>query len=573
MSVFLKRVFLFFACLSAAVILPVSGQDKYTMLINKVSGYSSDRILKIGNERLSRGDSSQAMVLYMIVCDRATGNMSERERQNCVSAYLKAGDLYYGRGDYARALEFYVDGVKLCEAGENRAGIECFYKNIGKVYCQYQDYTLGADCYKKAYTYSKIHGNQDVKRKILINLTGLYIHINKPDEARYYYEASLKACDDGNPTNFFMNEYNRGLMAYAAGRLDESIACFRRLGGYAVSKGLPHEYECYTYQELYKSYWKAGVNDSTLYYFDKCEQSAVKYRIAHMFAESLKDASGIYEKLGMRDKSLDYMARFLAMSDSIFNVRKFDAVKNAQFRYEMGKTEKQISDLRLQQERNNQTIKLQRTFMAFAFVIVFAVTAFLVILYRQNKKLNSSYADIYALNRDIISKHEYMSRRHTEDLERIAALEAELDSLRTPPAGDAAVVRERKYSSSRLDDMRQQALAVTIAEVMDNTEEYCSPDFSLDRLATLVNSNSKYVSQVINSFYGKNFSNYVNEYRIRTACKRFSDDRNYGNLTVKAVGESVGYRSHATFVNIFKRTTGLTPSLYNKMARNSRDTE
>ena len=79
-------------------------------------------------------------------------------------------------------------------------------------------------------------------------------------------------------------------------------------------------------------------------------------------------------------------------------------------------------------------------------------------------------------------------------------------------------------------------------------------------------SNSKYVSQVINGTYHKNFSNYVNEYRIRTACRRLADGERYGHLTVKAVGESVGYRSHATFVNIFRRITGLTPSLYQKMA-------
>ena len=50
-------------------------------------------------------------------------------------------------------------------------------------------------------------------------------------------------------------------------------------------------------------------------------------------------------------------------------------------------------------------------------------------------------------------------------------------------------------------------------------------------------------------------------------CDVAADDARYGHLTVKAVGESVGYRSHATFVNMFKKTTGLTPSLYQKMAR------
>ena len=37
-----------------------------------------------------------------------------------------------------------------------------------------------------------------------------------------------------------------------------------------------------------------------------------------------------------------------------------------------------------------------------------------------------------------------------------------------------------------------------IQNVMDNTLEYCSVEFNLDRMATLVNSRTKYVSQVIN---------------------------------------------------------------------------
>ncbi len=544
---------------------------KYTGLINKVAKLPSESIVRMGDASLEKGRGEEAMVLYMVVCERADDVMPERERRVCSSAYLKAGDIYYGRGDYTRALEFYVSGLKVCEGGSDKYGIARFYKNIGNVYCQFQDYEKGADYFKTGYEHCKADRDVDTERKLLTNLTAIYIYLGKAAEARKYQRESVRLKDDGDKVNRFIVDFNGGLITAAEGRYGDAVAVFHRLAAYAVASKLPPQYECYAYQELYKAFRKAGMPDSTLFYLSKCEHTAKVHGMSHMFVEVLKDASEIYEGMGRRAESLEYKDMFLAMSDSIFNLRKFDAVKNVQFQYEMEKTDKEISGLRLQQERSRQTIVYQRTAMAFGFAAMLVVTAFLVILYRQNRKLNSSYAGLYALNRDFISRHEAMNKRHADDVERIARLEAEAEELRRTPgqAADGGAKEERKYKSSNLNDEQQQALAEAIAGVMENSEEFCSDDFSLDRLATLVGSNSKYVSQVINGTYHKNFSNYVNEYRVRLACKRLADDGAYANLTVKAVGESVGYKSHATFVNIFKKTTGLTPSLYQKMARSN----
>lgn len=97
--------------------------------------------------------------------------------------------------------------------------------------------------------------------------------------------------------------------------------------------------------------------------------------------------------------------------------------------------------------------------------------------------------------------------------------------------------------------------------------EFCSYDFSLDKLAELVGSNSKYVSPVINDTFNKNFSIFVNEYRINLACMRLADFAAYGNYTIRAIAESVGSTSYSTFNSVFRKFTGITPSIYQKMAR------
>lgn len=67
---------------------------------------------------------------------------------------------------------------------------------------------------------------------------------------------------------------------------------------------------------------------------------------------------------------------------------------------------------------------------------------------------------------------------------------------------------------------------------------------------------------VINDNFQKSFKTYVNEYRIHLACLRMSDTENYGSFTLNAIAESVGFKSYSAFVDVFKKTVGITPSLY-----------
>lgn len=106
-----------------------------------------------------------------------------------------------------------------------------------------------------------------------------------------------------------------------------------------------------------------------------------------------------------------------------------------------------------------------------------------------------------------------------------------------------------------------------ILSVMDNTEEYLSPDFTLERLAELIGSKYKLVSQVINEKLECNFNSFVNGYRIREACRRISDIKSYGHLTLDAISKGVGFRARSSFVGAFKQQTGMTPSQYQKIAR------
>lgn len=159
--------------------------------------------------------------------------------------------------------------------------------------------------------------------------------------------------------------------------------------------------------------------------------------------------------------------------------------------------------------------------------------------------------------------------------QKISTLLNELSQYKDQEAGSTGKQidnqTDSKYLTSKLNDKQKQALAENIRYIMENTDAFCKDDFTLEKLASMVNSNYKYVSQVINETYQKNFSNFINEYRIQEARIRLMDTTHYGNYTIQAIAESVGYKSQSTFINAFRKITGIPPSIYQKMAKEQCD--
>jgi AraC-like DNA-binding protein len=109
----------------------------------------------------------------------------------------------------------------------------------------------------------------------------------------------------------------------------------------------------------------------------------------------------------------------------------------------------------------------------------------------------------------------------------------------------------------------QQELLNKIYTVMEDVSVVCDPDFSVEKLATLVQSNNTYISQVINTNLKKNFRSFINIYRIREAQRLFSEP-DVAKYTIDAVALQVGFKSKSAFYDAFKEITGVSPSFYLK---------
>lgn len=94
-----------------------------------------------------------------------------------------------------------------------------------------------------------------------------------------------------------------------------------------------------------------------------------------------------------------------------------------------------------------------------------------------------------------------------------------------------------------------------------NSKIYTKPDLTIMDVAEAIKIHPKRVSGTINSILGKNFNNYINEFRVDLA-QILLKDKSYNNLSIDGIGLEVGFHSKSTFYSAFKKRTGITPAKY-----------
>lgn len=553
-----------FAAVYAAAASRGGSAEAYSPMLDSIVRMPIGKVLERGDSYFRRGDTDTSLVYYMVACNRLRDNMPDKDRQLCALAHLKKGNVYYMKGGYSSALEAYIKGLKIYETCSEQKETGRFYNNIGSIYCVFLDYEKGLSYYKTAREYCHKYGDKANEFNALANMTGILTFTGDAKTARKAYADMIKLRDTTDVYHNFISNFNHGLILATEQRHSAAIRVFEGSARYAASHHLEPRYLCSAFEQMYKSYMALGNDDSTLVYLRLSEETAQKNGIMHHFVDILYDFSRFYEQHGAMSQAAKYRERFYREKDSIYNMREFDMVKNALFVYEMDKIDRKIASMHASEAEHLLTISLQRKAIAAVSLLSALVCVLLFVAYRQKRRINKSYNDLFAVNRTFVETQELMRRKLREANARLAAAEgasggaADADET----AADAA---PRKYSTSRLDDAQRQKLLDAVMNVMENTTEYCSTDFSLERMAALVGSNSKYVSQVINDTFHKNFSVYVNEYRIRLACLRLADKSYYSAYTLSAIAESVGFKSYSAFVAVFRKVVGITPSMYKDM--------
>ncbi|WP_420570830.1 helix-turn-helix domain-containing protein [Kordia sp.] len=104
-------------------------------------------------------------------------------------------------------------------------------------------------------------------------------------------------------------------------------------------------------------------------------------------------------------------------------------------------------------------------------------------------------------------------------------------------------------------------------EVFEKSEAYLTNQISLKDVAKIVNTNSKYLSKIVNSYKKKNFTTYINDLRIDYLVSHVQTDTKYQKYTIRAIAEEIGFSNPEGFSRAFQKKTGLKPSYFIKKVR------
>ena len=506
-----------------------------------------------GKDFADGGSKDTALMCYTIVANRYEPSMTQEQKVQCKDANMRLWSIYfYDFYDYPKCFDCLTRANEIATEADIQdanifLGFGCMYQTISEECNNYDLGTTAFKYYQRALaTGIKTHDDKhtDMASTDVLSMAHVQGGLSQIEDIWKNY---LLLPEDNE--TWILRRYNK--MLYQAfnnvelKRYDEAIKMYdNQLQLIDTTQYSRLIY--FTHVEKAKVHAMTGDYRKAIEALKQSERIAVDLEMKDCKLEVYKMLAQYYQQLGDHGSREHYYNQYTQLKDTLTNYQQLASVSEMEFRNELKGMEQEMSEMR--QHREVMSIV---ALTSLGFLLALAVLLYLV--YRKNGELTRSNQSLYQKNVEMLraEEEERRMRRQLQDKET--------------PATDAD--NDVKYKSSHLSDEDKEQLLSRIQEVMENSDEIFSPEFSLERLAMLSDSKSKYVSQVINEYYEQNFNNFLNSFRIKEACKRMGNLDNYGNYTIEAISESVGFKSRSTFVTSFKRITGLTPSQYQRMAR------
>ena len=108
-------------------------------------------------------------------------------------------------------------------------------------------------------------------------------------------------------------------------------------------------------------------------------------------------------------------------------------------------------------------------------------------------------------------------------------------------------------------------LTEQLSKIIEEEELFKQPDLRVTDIAARLATNRTYISAIIKSLSGENFSNMINGYRVRYAQKLMKD---HPDMSVTDIAAESGFSSRSAFYRNFKEMIGMSPAEWKKSVLN-----
>lgn len=490
-----------------------------------------------------------SIVIIIILLALPTYTRALEEAPGKATELKFKADKYMAHEQYSEALTTYTHALELANRQNDSHTAASCLGNIGNIYGEMGDFDRAEHYFKKGYDMALEQKDLSLQQKFAINLVMVNCEKGNVEEARKYYNIQMGIPLKLTPVMRYYALNNQSTIAMAAHDYITAHYYLKKVRQYIEDTGLDYRYLCTTYGTSGSIYMMQKRPKEAIKNFLTELQLAKKNHDAKLVCSIYRQLYVTYNMTGNTQKAQDYKMRYLSLSDSLFDQNRMHAAQNKLFDYENQLNDQIISNLT---ERSRMLMAYVGLFLCFIIVL----SMLYVKLRRRNKHLLEAQQLLIEKNKEL-TKQDDASK---------AMIRKYAESIGHKVHSDNEETADEGRQTSLLTAEQQTILLDKINRVMDDIATISRQDFSLNMLAELVGSNTKYVSAVINENYGMNFKTYLNEHRIREACRRLSDAQHYGNMTIQAIYEELGYKSGSSFVQAFRKLNGMNPSQYQKLA-------
>ncbi|MCW5518848.1 helix-turn-helix transcriptional regulator [Aureitalea sp. L0-47] len=369
-------------------------------------------------------------------------------------------------------------------------------------------------------------GSEQFDENYISSLEGLgrsYVNLKQPDSALYYFsegiKESLRASDSATYYAFVSRS---GTALYVKGEYDRALDSLYKADNYRDQ--FNNYYLPYYYYYVGSVFNKKGDVDKGMSYFSKIDSLYEDRGILYPELPEVYDKLISYHKgRGEDDLQLDYLYKLVVVLRLIENKKRNineKTVNDFEIPKLVEEKEQLIADL---EERN----KLSNTTLIWALGFLAISSGLLLYYFRRQKQYKKRFENL-------ITKKKPEVQEETNTIEDLGISQEIIDDI-----------------LSRLQTFEEQ-------------KEYLSQRISLNEMAKLFETNSTYLSKVINLKKGKNFSQYINDLRIDFAVEELKDNSTFRKYTIKAIANECGFKSAESFSKSFYKSNGIYPSYYLK---------
>ncbi|WP_298517166.1 AraC family transcriptional regulator [uncultured Kordia sp.] len=152
-----------------------------------------------------------------------------------------------------------------------------------------------------------------------------------------------------------------------------------------------------------------------------------------------------------------------------------------------------------------------------------------------------------------------LNKRGDKRLEKIVSL------LEKNQKSDESNSEVAKDNTLDIDPVVIDAILENL-KVFEQERGFLNPKITLYEFAKKLQTNTKYLSKVINTYKLKSFRNYINDLRVQYSIERLKQHRDYRNYTMHAMAQEAGFSNRESFSKAFQRKTGESVSDFLKQA-------